>query len=68
MESGDVHYVGLDVSLDDAYPKAGAIAEFHLRWNQLGIGPSSHAGRGEDCFLDFDLGEIGDPLLHPPEF
>jgi len=37
--------------VDDACPKAGVIAEFHLRWNQPGFGPSSPAGRGEDCFL-----------------
>jgi hypothetical protein len=54
--------------LDDAGPKAGVIAEFHLRWSQLEIGPSSPADRSEDCFLDFDLDEIGDSLLNLPGF
>jgi hypothetical protein len=46
--------------VEHACPKAGVLAEFHLRWNQLGIGPSSPAGHGEDCFLDLCLGEIAE--------
>jgi hypothetical protein len=48
--------------VDDACPNAGVIAEFPRRWNQLGIGPSSPAGHGEECFFDFGLGEIADLL------
>jgi hypothetical protein len=38
--------------------KQASSPSFTLRWSQQGIGPSSPAGRGEDCFFEFGLGVI----------